>query len=188
MKSIRRGKKKGVGTRRSKHSPQKITIEVNWDASDGGLSDLQTHKVFKFLTLNLGAGYNLIQTQPDTHFFVHGKCKLHLQAIKVTNWPIKLKWWENDRQKTKAITCLSHNDWIKTPPCGIGMKRAKIFAKLKSNEYIGGFATYLWQVFSGEIDQKKHKEFVRAMKMTFKRKPIFIHNEDVEWFHAKEKI
>ena len=68
------------------------------------------------------------------------------------------------------------------------MKQAKIFAKLKSNEYIGGFATYLWQVFSGEIDQKKHKEFVRAMKMTLIRKPIFIHNEGVEWFYSKEKI
>ena len=192
MKTRKRRKNKASGTRRLNPkvgSPsRKITVEVDWDASDGGFSDLHNRRLFKFLTRNLGAGYNLIQTQPDTHFFAHGKSRLHLQAIKVTEWPVNAKWWSTDRSPHKPLSCSAYNDWVKTPPCGQGMKRAKIFAKLESNEYVGGFSTYLWRLFSGEIDERKHKEFVRALKTTFKKKPLFIHNEDVSWFHAKEKV
>jgi hypothetical protein len=181
-------------TRKSSPNPhvsdpaRKISIEVNWDASDGGLSDLKNERVFKFLTKNAAAGYNLIQTQKDTHFYAHGKTKMHLQAIKVNSWPVKLKWWGSDKKekKVKTLDCYSYNDWIKKPPCGRGLKREKIFLKLKSNEYVGGFGTYLWRLFSDEIDGKKHKVFVKALKTTFKKKPIFIHNTDVDWFHAKE--
>jgi len=43
-------------------------------------------------------------------------------------------------------------------------------------------------LFSGEIDIKKHKHFVKAIKTTIKNKEIIIHNEDVSWFHMKELI
>lgn len=187
----RRTSKKGKTRRlnpKVTDSSRKITVEVNWNANDAGFSDLQNRRLFKFLMRNLGAGYNLIQTQPNTYFFAHGKTKLHLQAIKVTDWPIKLKWMKSDRSSLKPLLCSEYNDWVKRPPCGQGMNRAKIFAKLQSNEYVAGFSSYLWRIFSGEIDERKHKEFVRALKSTFKKKPLFIHNEDVSWFHAKEKI
>ena len=190
----KRGSPKGT-RKKTKLNPyvsdasRKITIEVNWNARDGGLSDFRNKRVFQFMTRNLGGGYNLIQTQPKTHFRVNGKSKLHLQAIKVTDWPVKVKWWKNDPRKwdeIKPLSCTAYNDWIKTMPCGQGVKREKIFAKLKSNEYVGGFATYLWRLFSGDIDEKKHIVFVKALKSTFKNKPLFIHNEDVSFFHAKE--
>ena len=170
---------------------RKITIEINWDSPDGGLSDLKNERVFKFLTKNAAAGYNLIQTQKDTTFTAYGKTKMHLQAIKVHEWPIKLTWWKNDKKKcgeSGSIKCQSYNDWIKIPPCDKGMKREKIFLKLKSNKYIAGFSTYLWRLFSGDIDEMTHKDFVKALKTTFKRKSIFIHNTDVAWFHAKEDV
>ena len=166
-------------------------MDIDWDAPDGGLSSLKNERVFKFLTKNAAAGYNLIQTQKNTTFHAYGKTKMHLQAIKVHDWPVKLKWWETDKKtngEIRTLNCNSYNEWIKHPPCDRGMKREKIFLKLKSNKYVGGFSTYLWRIFSGDIDEKLHKDFARALKSTFKKKPIFIHNTDVDWFHAKEDV
>ena len=140
MKTRKQRQKKSATTHRLnpkvRAPSRKITIEINWDASDAGFSDLQNRRLFQLLMRNLGAGYNLIQTQPNTHFFAYGKTKLHLQAIKVTEWPIKLKWANSDRSSLKPILCSEYNDWIKRPPCGQGMKRAKLFAKFQSNEYV----------------------------------------------------
>lgn len=193
-----KGSSKNTKTRKKGSPPnphvadpsRKLSITVNWDAPDAGFADLRSKRVFRFLTKNLGAGYNLIQTQQGSHFFAHGKTNLRLQAIKVHEWPVKVKWWEKDPRRMDEIDplkCSSYNEWIKHSPCESGAKREKIFLKLKSNKFVGGFATYLWRLFSGEIDEKDHKVFVQALKSTFKKKPIFIHNTDVSWFHAKEK-
>jgi|TARA_B110000285_G_C15132181_1_gene624408 hypothetical protein len=174
-----------------KKDNRKITIKVDWNSTDSGYSHLQNKKILLFLTNNINAGYNLIQTQPNTSFNSIGKTTLHLQAVKCKQWPLKVKWDDSDKDKEDEKTpliCTSYSDWIKVTPCGIGKKRQKIFLKFKSNEYIAGFGTYLWRLFSGEIDIKKHKHFVKAIKTTFKNKEIIIHNEDVSWFHMKELI
>lgn len=168
---------------------RKISISVDWNDTDGGYSSLYNQKVFNFLVSNVNKGYNLIQTQPNKTFHAKGKTKLHLQAIKVTKWPVPAQWNKSKASKSNPfLSCSSHNNWIKTSPCGQGKKRAKIFTKMKSNNYIGGFGVYLWRLFSGELDVDKHKIFVKALQKTFKDKPIMIHNTDVDRFHAKEKI
>ena len=106
----------------------------------------------------INKGYNLIQTQPGKPFKAKGKTVLHLQAIRVTKWPVPAAWdMSNASRKNPILSCNSYNKWIKTPPCSVGAKRAKIFTKMKSNKYIGGFGVYLWRLFSGELDVKKHK-------------------------------
>lgn len=192
-RSSKKGTRKNtaIGNQYISDPSRKLNVEVDWNSADGGFTDLQNRRVFQFLTRNLGAGYNLIQTQPGTHFYAHGKTKLHLQAVKVKEWPRRLTWWSDDRKvdgDVGPLSCSSYNEWIKTPPCQVGSKREKIFLKMKSNAFVGGFATYLWRMFSGEIDERKHKVFVKALKSTFKKKPIFINNEDVAWFHAKENV
>lgn len=170
-----------------KAAARKISIPIDWNASDGGYSSLYSERVFDFLVTNVNKGYNLIQTQPGKPFKAKGKTVLHLQAIRVTKWPVPAAWdMSNASRKNPILSCNSYNKWIKTPPCSVGEKRAKIFTKMKSNKYIGGFGVYLWRLFSGELDVKKHKIFVKALKRTFKQKPIKIHNTDVDWFHAKE--
>ena len=168
---------------------RKISIDIDWNATDYGYSSLHNQKVFNFLVSNVNKGYNLIQTQPNKTFSAKGKTKLHLQAIKVTKWPVPAKWDKSKASKSNPfLSCSSYNNWIKTSPCNQGKKRAKIFTKMKSNIYIGGFGVYLWRLFSGELDLDKHKIFVKALQKTFKNKQIMIHNTDVDWFHAKEKI
>ena len=44
------------------------------------------------------------------------------------------------------------------------------------------------RLFTGEIDEKTHIEFVKTIKKIFRDKPIIIHNEDVDWFHMKQSI
>tara|TARA_B100000424_G_scaffold91232_2_gene68631 strand:+ start:2161 stop:2769 length:609 start_codon:yes stop_codon:yes gene_type:complete len=172
-----------------KTKSRKISIPIDWNATDSGYSALQTQKVFDFLVSNVNKGYNLIQTQPGKVFHAKGKTVLHLQAIRVTKWPISAAWdLREASRKNPILSCASYNDWIKTPPCNTGAKRAKIFTKMKSNTYIGGFGVYLWRIFSGELDVKKHKVFVKALKKTFRDKPIMIHNTDVDWFHAKQEL
>jgi len=58
--------------------------------------------------------------------------------------------------------------------------------KLKGNKKVAGFGSYLMALYTEEIDLDMHKRFVLEMKKTFRRKEVFIHNEEVEWFHAKE--
>ena len=182
-------KRKSNVTPHVKNAARKIIIPINWDSPDAGYKDLKNRKVLDFLTSNINHGYNLIQTQPEKYFKAYGKNKLHLQAIRVTEWPTPASWNKSDATKMNPLlSCTSYNDWIKIPPCTRNPQRAKIFAKLKSNSFVGGFGTYLWRIFSGEIDVGKHKEFVKALKKTFHKKPILIHNTDVDWFHAKEVV
>ena len=174
-------------------SNRKLTITVDWNSYDNGYKDLCNERVLKFLTKNIGKGYNLIQTQPNKTFVVNKKTKIYLQCIKLKSWKRKTccKWKKNDKPKIdekEYLDCYNYNEWIKTTPCVKGLKRNKLFAKLKSNTYIGGFGTYLWRMFSGEITPEKHKEFVKVLKKTFTNNPVFIHNTDVDWFHIKEKI
>ena len=134
---------------------------------------------------NIKEGYNLIQTQENKPFYCQGTTIMSLQAIKVSSWPQTIEWDKMRDKKQAFIQCKVFNDWIKISPCSIGNK-SKIFVRLKSNPHIGGFATYLMGIFAGYITESKHKEFVNAVKLTFKEKPIYIHNQDVDWFHMKE--
>ena len=173
---------------RKSSSNRKIQIEIDWDTNDNGFSSLYNNKVLDFVLKNIKDGYNLIQTQDNKPFLCNGKSIMYLQAIKVKSWPQEDIEWNKMKDNNKEfIECKSFNDWIKTSPCNIGNK-SKMFARLKSNPFIGGFATYLICIFSGYITINKHKEFVKAMKKTFKNKPIIIHNQDVDWFHMKEYI
>ncbi len=165
-------------------SNRKIKINIDWDSSDNGFSSLYNSKVLDFVIKNIKDGYNLIQTQEDKPFLCNGKSIMYLQAIKVKSWSQNPDW-NKINDKNKFIKCKIFNDWIKTSPCDIGNK-SKMFVKLKSNSFIGGLATYLISMFSGYINIDKHKEFVKAMKQTFKNKSIIIHNQDVDWFHMKE--
>tara|TARA_B100001027_G_scaffold205911_1_gene169087 strand:+ start:2463 stop:3041 length:579 start_codon:yes stop_codon:yes gene_type:complete len=190
MKTKIKKNKKNVRNRTCKIGKKTrcISIPINWNSQDSGFSDLKNEKVFKYLLNNLKEGYNLIQTQPDKSFYVNKKSTLFLQSIKFDSWPSALSWnKKNVSSKKIPLLCKSYNKWIKTTPCKKGKKnREKIFLKMKSNTYVGGFGVYLWRIFSGEINEEDHKIFVKALKDTFKNKPIYIHNTDVDWFHAKE--
>jgi len=166
---------------------RKIKINIDWNSADSGFSSLYNNKVLEFVINNIKDGYNLIQTQEDKPFFCQGPSVMYLQAIKVPSWPQPLEWDKTKDSKKPFIQCSVFNDWIKISPCDIGNK-SKIFVKFKSNPFIGGFATYLMSIFSGYITIDKHREFVKAVKQTFKNKPIYIHNQDVDWFHMKEYI
>ena len=175
--------RKVIKSKKPKPDNRKIKISIDWDSKDNGYSSLNNKKVLQFIIDNIKEGYNLVQTQPDKPFICNGKTILYLQAIKIKSWPQTPEWEKTDNY----IKCKTFNDWIKISPCDIGHK-AKIFVKLKSNPYIAGFATYLMSIFSGYITPDKHKEFVKAAKLIFKNKPVYIHNQDVDWFHMKEHI
>ena len=147
---------------------------------------MNNNRVLRFLMNSIKNGYNLIQTQPKKPFYCKGKTTLYLQAVKVKSWPVTPNW---DRHgKKDYIKCMTFKNWIKISPCTKGRKNAKIMIKLKSNRFVGGFATYLLSIFSGYITLNKHKEFVKAIQQAFKHKPAYIHNQDVDWFHIKEYI
>ena len=38
------------------------------------------------------------------------------------------------------------------------------------------------------IDETKHIKFVETLNKTFKKNPIRVHNEDVDWFHLKQAL
>ena len=84
-----------------KAAARKISIPIDWNASDGGYSSLYSERVFDFLVTNVNKGYNLIQTQPGKHFKAKGKTVLHLQAI---------------REQTQATSYLVHDDLLEFPP------------------------------------------------------------------------
>jgi hypothetical protein len=173
---------------KKKDNYRKLKININWDSDDNGYAELNNNKVFRFVFNSIQDGYNLIQTQYKKPFYANGKTVLHLQAVKCKKWKLTPHWNENEVTHTNDtfLSCTNYVDWIKLSPCAIGRDRAKIFLKLKSNEKIAGFSTYLMGIFSGNITLDKHKIFVNAIKYTFKDKPIYIHNEDVDWFHLKE--
>lgn len=177
----RRSRKKRGGNRRKKKTRKmrtnnKISIPINWDSHDKGYQTLQSQKVKKFLSQNFKEGNNLIQTQPGKPFKAHGKTTLHLHAISVNSWPIKISWNE--------IRCKSYKNWIKATPCDWGTTR--LFVKFKSNKKIAGFGTYLNKLIKGKISQKKHNEFVYYLQKVMGNLPIQIHNQEVDWFHLKE--
>ena len=155
----------------------KISIEVDFSKKDGGYEDLRNPRLMSFLMRNMKKGKNLIQTQPGKPFHCHGKTTLHLQAISVNSWPLKPTW--------KGVKCHKVNDFLKSSPCKLGSKD-KVFVKLESNPHIGGMATYLLSINLGLVDIKKHLKFAKTLKKTFGKKPIQVHNEDVNWFHLKE--
>lgn len=157
----------------------KINIKVDWNSEDAGYSQLTSKRVFNFLSNELAKGNNLLQTQDDKPFYAFGETTLHLQAKPYRKWPIKPNW-------ERGVMCKKYNDWIKTNPCRVGKKRAKIFLKIKSNRRAAGFAAYLLALFSGCISLGDHKDFVKALKSTFHKNPILLHNEDMDWVHMKQ--
>jgi hypothetical protein len=163
---------------KKKTNVSKITIDVDFTSTDKGYNDLLNPKLLTFLHRNMKKGNNLINTQQFKPFFLKNKTKLHLQAIPIKKWKFDTQPWKN-------ILCSEYNDFIKMTPCDIG-KNTKLFVKLKSNENIGGFATYLMALQLGIIDLEKHKDFVKSLNKTFKSNPIIIHNLDVDWFHLKQ--
>jgi hypothetical protein len=155
----------------------KINLVINWDSSDKGYSILTSSKMKRFLFSNILQNNNLIQTQFNKPFKVKGKTILHLQAVSIKKWKFSPNWDD--------IECVNYTDWIKGSPCDIG-KTIKMFVKYKSNKDIGGFGSYLIQLFTGEVNLNKHKIFVKTLQKIMKNKLVYIDNEDVEWFHLKQ--
>jgi len=151
---------------------RKFSIDIDWDAPDGGYAVLRSKRIAKFLFKSLEQGHNLIQTYKP--FSTH-KTKLFLRAKTFTQWPKTPTWNE--------ILCVKDNGWLKSTPCRIGLNK-KVFVKYKGNEYAAGFAIYLLMVITGEITETMHLEFVTVMKKTMTN--VIIHNEDVDWFHLKQ--
>ena len=160
-----------------KNKNNKISVTIDFTSSDYGYNDMLNEKLLTFVIGQSRKGRNLTQTQDNKPFFVNKKCKLHLQAVSVKSWKQYPLWNE--------IQCKKYNDFIKTSPCKIGTNN-KIFVRLKSNKYFGGFSTYIIAIHLGIIDKKRHIQFVQSMKKNFKNNPIRVHNEDVDWFHLKE--
>lgn len=163
----------------------KLTIDIDFSAKDGGFSTLRSNKVFSFLRKSIKKGNNLIQTVPGKPFYANKKTKLYLQAIPFSNFTLTPEW--------NKVLCKSHGKWLKSSPCKIGTRK-KVFVKykgynLKSKGHFlnqsSGFASYLYQILRGEIDEKKHIKFANILRKTMKNDPIVIHNMDVNWFHLK---
>lgn len=172
--------------------PTKINIKINWNSKDYGYSSLKDTRVFNFLIKSLTKKQNLVQTQINKPFYVNlnKTTMLNLQSVKQTKWK-RTPTWNGGEKKCVAPGCLECTDvvdWLKGSPCSFGKKRKKLFVKYKSNVYLGGFGTYLMRLFTGDIDEKTHIEFVKTIKKIFRNKPIIIHNEDVNWFHMKQSI
>uniref|UniRef100_A0A6C0KGH7 Uncharacterized protein n=1 Tax=viral metagenome TaxID=1070528 RepID=A0A6C0KGH7_9ZZZZ len=172
-----KGHKKTHKKTHKKRNNNKLVINIDFTKDDYGFQDLQQSKLLSFMHNNIKKGNNLIQTQDNKPFKVTEKNKLYLQAVPVKKWNTYPSWRE--------IKCKSYNKFIKISPCTIGMNN-KIFVKLRSNPLVGGLATYLMAIQLCIIDEKKHKSFIKALKYTFGKKYIYIHNTDVDWFHLKE--
>jgi transposase len=152
-----------------------ISIPIDFDAEDAGYSVLKSKRMVHFLLDSIRSGNNLIQTYKP--FTLH-QTKLCLRSKPFKNWSNRPTWEE--------IQCESPTDWLKSTPCKIG-KNNKLFVKYRSNEMVAGFGIYLWMIVSGELTEAMHKEWVKALKSIVK-KEVVIHNEDVDWFHAKELV
>ena len=162
---------------RSKKNFNKISITVDFTKKDKGYNDMLNSRLLKFIIENVKKGNNLIQTQDNKPFYCNKKTILHLQAVPVKKWNQYPLWSE--------IKCKKINDYLLASPCKIGINN-KIFVKLKSNEFLGGFGTYIIALHMNSIDETKHIKFVEALNKTFKKNPIRVHNEDVDWFHLKQ--
>lgn len=156
----------------------KIEIPVNFNKKDGGFEDMRNPRLLSFLMRNIKKGNNLIQTQPSKPFYCDKETTLYLQAVPIQKWNLDPTW--------KGVKCHRINDFLKSYPCKLGSGSKRLFVKLKSNPYLGGFGLYLLSINLGLIDEKKHLKFIKTLKDTFQDKPIKIHNEDVTWFHLRE--
>ena len=161
---------------RKKTKESKIAVDIDFSKQDKGYKDLLNPKLLKFVHKNIKKGNNLINTQHSKPLYIK-KTTLYIKAFAVNKWELCPSWDE--------ILCEEYNDFIKLTPCDIG-KNTKLFVKLKSNENIGGFATYLIALQLGIIDLEKHVEFVKSLEKTFKSNGVIIHNLDVDWFHLKQ--
>ena len=159
------------------HLSNKISIKINFTAKDMGYRDFLHPLLLSFILENISVGNNLINTQENKPFFVHKNNKLYLQAVSVKEWPSQVSWNE--------IECNDINRLIKATPCNIGTTN-KVFLKLKSNSFIGGFGIYIIALHMGLINEAQHKVFVKTLQQVFKKNPILVHNKDVDWFHLKE--
>lgn len=149
-----------------------FVIDIDWDSPDGGYSVLRSKRVVQYVLKSIKDGNNLIQTCKP---FTTHKTKICLKSKSFNKW--QSPEWSD-------VKCKSVNQWIKTTPCTVGTS-TKIFIKYKSNEYAAGFAIYLLMIMAGEITEKMHLEFVRALQIMDN---CIIHNEDVDWFHIKQVV
>ena len=172
-------KKNNSKTRKLKNLSDGLKINIDWGASDKGYSVFKKKRVVDFVLRSILEGKNLIQTHDGTSFNSRGQTTIHLQSKPYKEWNQTPEWSE--------ILCDEFNDWLKISPCEVGY-RTKLFAKLKGNTHGAGFGSYILGIYSGAITETDHKDFVKAMQKTFGNKPIYLHNEDVDWFHIKEYI
>mgnify|MGYP003659460839 CR=1 FL=1 len=172
--------KKRIRSGFSLFSPEKgpsMRIKVDWNSKDKGYTDLTSESVRDYVEEIYDSDFNLIQTKDDTPFYCDRVSTINLQTIQWHKWN-KIAWDD--------IECEEYNKWVKVSPCDKGKDRHKIFLKYKSNKKIAGFGIYLFKLHEGKITEEEHIEFVEALQKTFNDKPIYIHNQDLHWFHIKE--
>jgi hypothetical protein len=105
--------------------------------------------------------------------FLQPRLVYFLQCVPVKKWD--------------EIKCESIGTTMKATPCDIG-RNTKLFYKTKSTTHVGGLGIYIMGLVLGFIKESDHREFVQALQKTFKKRPIRVHNEDVDWFHLKESV
>jgi hypothetical protein len=159
------------------NSKNKISVDIDFMGNDKGYKDLLNPRLIAFLFNNISIGNNLVQTQKKKSFYVNKKNKVYLQAVPIKKWELQPDW--------SKVECKHYNDFMKVSPCKIG-SRAKVFVKLKSTPYIGGFGVYLMGLHIGAIGKEQHIEFITALQKTFGENPVMIDNEDMDWFHLKQ--
>jgi hypothetical protein len=147
-----------------------FVINIDWKSEDAGYSVLTSKKMIRFALYNKN---NLIQTYKP---FKLSKTKLYLRAVSVKTWPNTPTWDE--------INCKTINSWIKTTPCDIGSS-TKMFLKLKGTKNHAGLGSYIYALTTGLITKEHHKFFVKELSRVMQNKYIWIHNEEVDWFHLK---
>ena len=185
---MKRNKTKRIKQKKTKRIKQKktkkkyksspfLSIPIHLNSNDNGYSDLLHPRLLSYIYSQSKKGNNLIQTQFNKPFYSHEKSTLHLVAKSVKSWNQYPKWHE--------IQCTTRNSFIKSSPCSIG-SNIKLFVKLKSNIQYAGLGIYIYALHKGIISKQQHKSFVKYLQKTFDKKPIRIHNEDVDWFHVKQ--
>jgi len=165
-------------TTKKQNNKNYLILDINFNSKDRGYHILKSDKVKQFLLSNVKKGNNLIQTIPDTYFYLYKKTTLSLRAIPYYHW-IKpnLKW--ND------IYCDIKDKNIKGTPCQLHNTHKKIFYKLKSNTKIAGFGIYLYHLIHNKITLKQHINFINHLKKIMNKDKVYIHNQEVDWFHIK---
>ena len=187
-------------TRSNRKFNNRISITIDFQKKDKGYTDFLQPRLVSFLMRNIAQGNNLVQTQEGKPFVAYKKNKLFLQCVPVKKWKQTPQWDE--------IKCESIGTTMKATPCDIG-RNTKLFYKTKSTTHVGGLGIYIMGLVLGFIkgnlkvplspsvprNSKTRSqgvggdeiplEFVQALQKTFKKRPICVHNEDVDWFHLK---